>query len=45
MQICSVIGGRGGGKDGQAQATGESAEKLDDAVALAEKLASSSISA
>ncbi|CAD5208802.1 unnamed protein product [Bursaphelenchus xylophilus] len=37
-KICEVAGGRGGGKDLQAQAVCERVEKLDEAVELAKKL-------
>lgn len=40
-EICKIAGGRGGGKDGQAQAVCDSAAKLDEVVELAKKLTSS----
>ncbi|CAJ0593889.1 unnamed protein product [Cylicocyclus nassatus] len=34
-EVCTVLGGRGGGKEANAQATGGNIERLDEAVALA----------
>ncbi|GMT00730.1 hypothetical protein PENTCL1PPCAC_22904, partial [Pristionchus entomophagus] len=42
-EVCTVLGGKGGGKDGQAQATGEDSSRLEEAIALAEKFAHSAM--
>ncbi|WKX91406.1 hypothetical protein Q1695_009893 [Nippostrongylus brasiliensis] len=42
-EVCSVLGGRGGGKDANAQATGENIDRLDEAVELARKFARTTI--
>ncbi|KJH51087.1 alanine--tRNA ligase [Dictyocaulus viviparus] len=43
-EVCLVLGGRGGGKDANAQATGENISRLEEAVSLARKFAQSTIS-
>ncbi|KAE9550356.1 hypothetical protein FO519_006439 [Halicephalobus sp. NKZ332] len=43
-KVCEVIGGRGGGKDVQAQANGDKIEKLDEAVKIAKEFAEISLS-
>ncbi|KIH60222.1 alanine--tRNA ligase [Ancylostoma duodenale] len=42
-EVCTILGGRGGGKDANAQATGENIDRLDEAVALARKFAQTTI--
>ncbi|VDK41872.1 unnamed protein product [Anisakis simplex] len=42
-KVCEVIGGRGGGKDMQAQAIGNHAEKIEEAVQLANQFAKMSL--
>ncbi|KAK6036013.1 DHHA1 domain protein [Cooperia oncophora] len=42
-EVCTVLGGRGGGKDANAQATCENVDRLDEAVELALKFAQASI--
>ncbi|GMR53826.1 hypothetical protein PMAYCL1PPCAC_24021, partial [Pristionchus mayeri] len=42
-EVCTVLGGRGGGKDGQAQATGEDYSRLGEALSLAERFAHSAM--
>lgn len=42
-EVCGVIGGRGGGKDANAQATGDNTDKLDEAVELAKRFAATVI--
>ncbi|KHJ79540.1 hypothetical protein OESDEN_20811, partial [Oesophagostomum dentatum] len=42
-EVCSILGGRGGGKDANAQATGENIDRLEEAVALARKFAEATI--
>ncbi|VDM54196.1 unnamed protein product [Angiostrongylus costaricensis] len=43
-EVCAVLGGRGGGKDANAQATGENVDRLEEAVHLARKFAQTVIS-
>ncbi|KAJ1369781.1 Alanine--tRNA ligase, cytoplasmic [Parelaphostrongylus tenuis] len=43
-EVCTVLGGRGGGKDVNAQATGENVDRLEEAVQLARKFAQTVIS-
>uniref|UniRef100_A0A158P7H9 Alanine--tRNA ligase n=1 Tax=Angiostrongylus cantonensis TaxID=6313 RepID=A0A158P7H9_ANGCA len=43
-EVCTVLGGRGGGKDANAQATGENVDRLEEAVQLARKFAQTVIS-
>lgn len=38
-QICNAVGGKGGGKDSNAQATLENASAIDEAVKVARKFA------
>lgn len=42
-EVCTVLGGKGGGKDANAQLTGENVDKLDAAVELAQKFALAAI--
>ncbi|XGW19724.1 hypothetical protein V3C99_003511 [Haemonchus contortus] len=42
-EVCTVLGGRGGGKDANAQATCENVDRLDEAVELALKFAQTTI--
>ncbi|VDO69077.1 unnamed protein product [Heligmosomoides polygyrus] len=42
-EVCTVLGGRGGGKDANAQATGENIDRLEEAVELAKKFAQATI--
>ncbi|CAB3408454.1 unnamed protein product [Caenorhabditis bovis] len=42
-EVCTVLGGRGGGKDANAQATGDRADKVDAAVELAYSFAKTTI--
>jgi len=42
--VCELVGGKGSGKDGQAQAVGNNAAAVDDAVQLARKLFETKIS-
>jgi len=42
-KVCEVIGGRGGGKDVQAQANGDKLDKLDEAVKIAREFAELSL--
>uniref|UniRef100_A0A7E4UWM7 Alanine--tRNA ligase n=1 Tax=Panagrellus redivivus TaxID=6233 RepID=A0A7E4UWM7_PANRE len=43
-KVCEVIGGRGGGKDLQAQATGDGIDKVEEAAEVARKFAELSLS-
>lgn len=43
-EVCAILGGRGGGKDANAQATGENVDRLEEAVQLARKFAQTAIS-
>ncbi|CAO4361593.1 unnamed protein product [Caenorhabditis nigoni] len=42
-EVCTILGGKGGGKEANAQLTGENVDKLDAAVELAQKFALAAI--
>ncbi|KAF8365958.1 aars-2 [Pristionchus pacificus] len=42
-EVCTVLGGRGGGKDGQAQATGEDSSRIEEAKQIAQRFAENAI--